>query len=468
MHPARTGTPAPPVSARWKLVIGEILAVLRLAFTLRVDRARVVGLDETLMLLAGAALVVWIAIGWLRFDAPMQIEWSGLSGVIICGGAAIALAWLLARAADPPLPLRQAMWLVFGYLPAAAAALWVLHAPLSRPLFVTFATLALAHSGLYFLFGLRGLGGERPWRPFATWAAAITGFFVIGQIAGFQGSLWAPHRTEAQLADYRESERRAESLLYSQGDRIRAALDSVVRPAEPGPHLYFLGFAGHGEQRVFAQEIALAEQRIRERYGTAGRSVLLINDRRDYDRHPLASRSGLGRALAGIAARMDRETDVLFLALSSHGKRNPHLVIENGALPLENLTPDMLAEALAESGIRWKVLLISACYAGAFIDRLRDDDTIIITAAAAGRTSFGCNDRRELTYFGEAFYRDALPRAPDLRAAFEAATTDIAARERRERLVPSEPQAFFGERMERKLAELERRRAAPPGVTAAR
>ena len=461
-------TQTPPTGARWKLVAGEILAVLRLAFTLRVDRARILGRDETLMLLAGAALAVWIGIGWLRFAVPMQVDWSGLSGVTTCGGAAFALAWLISRAADPPLPLRQSMWLVFGYLPAAAAAVWVLLLPLPRAQFVAFATLLVAHSSLYFHFGLRGLGAERAWRPFATWAAAITGFFVIGQIAGIQGNLWAPHRTEAQLADYRESELRAESLLYSQGDRIRAALDSVVSPAQPGPHLYFLGFAGHGEQRVFAQEIALAEQRIRERYGTVGRSVLLINDRRDYDRHPIASHSGLGRALAGIAARMDRETDVLFLALSSHGKRDPHLVIENGALPLENLTPDMLAAALAASGIRWRVLVISACYAGAFIERLRDDHTIIITAAAAGKTSFGCNDRRELTYFGEAFYRDALPGATDLRDAFEAATADIAARERREKLVPSEPQAFFGERLERKLGEMERRRAAPPGVTAAR
>jgi len=461
-------TPVPPGNPRWKLVIGEVAAVLRLAFTMRVDRNRIVGLDETLMLLAGAALAVWVGIGWLQFHVPMQLDWSGISGIAACAGAALALAWLIARAADPPLPLRQAMWLVAGYLPAAAAALWVLNAPLSRARFATFAALLLVHATLYFYFGLRGLGADRPWRPFATWAAAVTAFLVIGQIAGTQGSLWVPYRSDAQLAKYQESERRAESLLYSQGDRIRAALDSLSPPAQPGPHLYFLGFAGFGEQRVFAQEIALAEARIRERYDTAGRSLLLVNDQRDYDRHPLASRSGLTRALEGLAARMNLDEDVLFLALSSHGKRAPYLVVENGALPLENLTPDMLAEALAASRIRWKILVISACYAGAFIERLRAPDTIIITAAAAGKTSFGCNDRRDLTYFGEAFYRDALPGAATLRAAFEAAARDIAARERRESLVPSEPQAYFGESMLRKLAELERRRSAHTAVTAAR
>ena len=35
---------------------------------------------------------------------------------------------------------------------------------------------------------------------------------------------------------------------------------------------------------------------------------------------------------------MDRERDVLFLALSSHGKRDAKLVVTNGALPLNWLT----------------------------------------------------------------------------------------------------------------------------------
>ena len=108
---------------------------------------------------------------------------------------------------------------------------------------------------------------------------------------------------------------------------------------------------------------------------------------------------------------MDRERDVLFLALSSHGKRDAKLVVTNGAFPLNWLTGEDLARMLRESGIRWKVVVISACYSGAFIEHLRDDHTIVITASSPDRISFGCNDRRDLTYFGEAFYRDALSTA---------------------------------------------------------
>ena len=87
---------------------------------------------------------------------------------------------------------------------------------------------------------------------------------------------------------------------------------------------------------------------------------------------------------------------------------------------------------------------MSACYAGKFIEPLRDDNTIVIAAAAADRTSFGCSDDRELTYFGEAFYRDALPATSNLQTAFQKASADIAERERKENKRASNPQAHFG------------------------
>jgi hypothetical protein len=268
-------------------------------------------------------------------------------------------------------------------------------------------------------------------------------------------SLWIASQSADQVARQRESAARAEELMYAQAERIEAALGAIKSEAASRPRMYFLGFAGVGEQKVFAQEIALAARRVHERYDTHWRGVTLVNDWRDYDTHPLASPAALQRALRGTAQRMDRERDVLFLALSSHGKRDAKLVVTNGALPLNWLTGKDLARMLRESGIRWKVVVISACYAGAFIEHLRDDHTIVITASSADRTSFGCNDRRDLTYFGEAFYRDALPTAPDLPAAFAHAVAQIEMRERSEGLAPSQPRAHFGPAMVARLSELE-------------
>ena len=56
--------------------------------------------------------------------------------------------------------------------------------------------------------------------------------------------------------------------------------------------MYFLGFAGHGEERVFAEEIKLAAtQSWATTYGSAPRSVLLLNDRRDLTTYPLRVRN---------------------------------------------------------------------------------------------------------------------------------------------------------------------------------
>jgi Peptidase C13 family len=115
-----------------------------------------------------------------------------------------------------------------------------------------------------------------------------------------------------------------------------------------------------------------------------------------------------------------------------------------------------LKEALDEAQIRWRVIIISACHSGAFIPYLNDDHTIVITAAAPDRTSFGCSNDRDLTYFGEAFVRDALPGSPTLRGAFEQARASIAAREKAEGQTPSLPTAYFGTAMEEKLRLLEK------------
>jgi len=230
--------------------------------------------------------------------------------------------------------------------------------------------------------------------------------------------------------------------------RVDAAI-AAMAPRAGAHSAYMVGFAGVGEQKVFAGEISLAAKVIGERYGTQQRTLLLVNDQRDLESHPLASVTGLKLALADIGRRMDRERGVLFLVISSHGSETPSVSVSNGAIQLNDLGGSDLKAALDDAGIRWRVVVISACYAGAFIPYLSNDHTIIITAAAADRTSFGCSNERDITDFGEAFIRDAWPTAPSLRAAFETARAAISVRENREHLTPSMPTANFGTELER-------------------
>jgi hypothetical protein len=236
-----------------------------------------------------------------------------------------------------------------------------------------------------------------------------------------------------------------------------AIRDTVAAfPAESGPQgsVFFLGFAGYGEERVFAEEIKLAAQIVGERYGTAPRTLLLVNDRRDLTTLPLATHDNLRFALQALARAMDTERDVLFLAVSSHGSSNGMIEVSNTGMPALGLSPQTLALFLREAGIRWKVVVVSACFSGAFVEPLADNQTIVITAASKSRSSFGCSDERHLSYFGEAFYRDALPRARTLRAAFETTRREIRKRERQERVRASQPQSHFGPLLETRLEQL--------------
>lgn len=247
----------------------------------------------------------------------------------------------------------------------------------------------------------------------------------------------------------------SQELIDRQPSIIDAAVARIAEASAPGAQVYFLGFAGFGDERVFAEEIALAEKQVAARYDSAARSLRLVNDRRDVGTLPLASTGSLSYALDALGRVMDAD-DVLFLALSSHGSEGASLSVSIPGLQPYELSAGELAAALEHSGIRWRVIVISACYSGSFIDKLSDNQTIVITAASRHRPSFGCSDDRHLTYFGEGFYRDALPTARTLREAFALTRKTIAVRERELGVKPSHPQSYFGPVLETKLEEMER------------
>jgi Peptidase C13 family len=109
-------------------------------------------------------------------------------------------------------------------------------------------------------------------------------------------------------------------------------------------------------------------------------------------------------------------------------------------MTLRDLPATELGRMLRTSGIRWKVILVSACYSGGFIDALRDDSTLIITAARHDRSSFGCADENDFTYFGRAYFKEALPSSRTFQEAFGKADALVAEWERKD--LPKEPRSL--------------------------
>ncbi len=228
------------------------------------------------------------------------------------------------------------------------------------------------------------------------------------------------------LADGKEllqAKLNVEIALYNQRQLLDKALASIA-PRDPGKiNLYLLAVAGDGSQEVFRREVEFVQEQFAVRFGTRGRSLALINSRNTVTAVPMATVTSIRDALQAVASRMDKEKDILFLFLTSHGSENHEFVLNQNSMNLRNLPARELGRLLKDSGVRWKVVVVLACYSGGFIDPIRDDHTLVITAARHDRQSFGCEDGNDFTYFGRAFFKEALPHSNSFQDAFRKART---------------------------------------------
>jgi hypothetical protein len=437
-----------------------IASLLRLLTLRRLDDLADTASDAAIAACGAASLALWIIVDRLQWGRGVQFDAFGIPMLALIALLVLALAYLTARLSNPPQPMRCTLLMAVASLPLWIAVSALIDAYVADRRSTLAAVIFGAGVLLYAARSLRALSGRLQFKALGAGAALLAGYLWLGQLIDLHPSLWAPP-ANVDEPDSTMSVQVAESLLFEQRDRIDEALEAIADSDSDNGNasasgsrssVFFVGFAGVASQKVFAEEIKLAAHVVGERFDSAARQLLLINDHRDFDNYPLATVSGLHYALGELARKMHPDRDILFLSLSSHGSDEPLLSVSNGVLPLEQVTGENLASALRDSGIKWRIIVISACHAGAFIAPLKDPNTVLITAAAADKTSFGCSDDRDLTYFGEAFYRDALPRAQSLQQAFALSRAAIAVREQAEHVTPSDPQAYFGARIEQLLS----------------
>ena len=265
---------------------------------------------------------------------------------------------------------------------------------------------------------------------------------------------WARPEPEVAEAEPPRPRIDAETAMTRQPELLAAALAQLQPPRENRAEYYFLGFAPFASQDVFKREITAVRALFDDRFGTAGRSLALINHRDTVQDLPLASMTNLNAALLQIGRLMRPARDVLVLFVTSHGTKG-RIAVEFPGFPLNGLTPDRLAAALDRAGIVNRVLVLSACHAGSFVERLKTDTSLILAAAHADKTSFGCSNENEWTYFGDAYFNRALRTETSLVDAFATARDLIATWEKADNLEPSEPQIFVGSRIKSTLDAIE-------------
>jgi len=217
--------------------------------------------------------------------------------------------------------------------------------------------------------------------------------------------------------------------------------------------------APFASQDVFKREVTAVTALFNERFGTAGRSLALINHRDTVETTPLAIMTNLDAALARIGKLMRPDRDVLVLFVTSHGAEG-YISVDFEGFRLNAITPASLATALDRAGIVNRVLVLSACHSGSFIERLKGDNTLILTAARADKTSFGCSNENEWTWFGDALFNRALRTETSFITAFEKARDMIREWEKRDGVTASEPQISVGTAIRTRLDAMASERAS--------
>jgi len=384
----------------WQLLGVTALAAAALLGLERLEVAGPAGFDLQAWLspwwtLAAAALVVWWA---LPGRAPAWLTlWAG--------------AGLPAAAASVGMAIASA----HGVLPSGYSTSWALAWGVYWALWAWFLVPGVL------LARRLGATGVRT----AVVALVLAGVYGLAAWQ-FQARPWyaleSPDDDRPRLVLSQETFEAQQALLQ---DKLAA-----LAPQRPGvTDVYGLVYAPYATEDVFLRESSMVAGVLGERFDAAGRTVQLVNHASTTQTHAFATPLNLERAIDALAQRMDRDADVLVVYLTSHGASNFRLAAEHWPLQVQWLTPQRLRQALDRAGIRHRVIAVSACYSGGWVEPLADPHTLVMTAADATHTSYGCGRLSELTFFGRALFDEQLRRTRSFEQAFAAAVPIIRQRE---------------------------------------
>lgn len=454
---------------------------LRALFFRRIDVEDLRSRGPEPVIMALLAVLVAIGIGWLSLRTmtfPQPWGLTAFAAVTALLGGSIVLV----RGRKGEFDIGGALSVVLAaslWAELAAAMLrlaWVAagaRLPVSDTAQIIVAMVVPTLSFLWYLaaLGVVGIAAMRPRR-----ARGAIGFVAAGLAAllllpstpivpmpydiGSRGLLQAAYdlaqpelRDDVTVPVHRNID--VEAAYERQPRVLKSALDGL-QPSRPGrSEIYFVAAAAYGDQDVFMREARSARQIFDERMQTTGRSVLLVNNADTLDELPLANATNLGHVMDRLAEIMDPNKDVLVLFLTSHGgvgKLSTHF----GRFSFNDLSPDSLSRILARSRIKHRAVILSACYSGSFISGLEDERTLVIAAAASDRTSFGCSNEREWTFFGDAYFNHGLRQTRSLVDAFAIAEGKVKEWETRDKLDPSQPQMAAGAAVSQRLETIAR------------
>ncbi len=455
-----------PVAATVPHTLANLLrnlrAGLRLAAFLRVDRlAFRIDLPQVLLLFVVSALIDIVGDA-LRIDEPRMFSLFGAGSEFYAAALLLftsAIIALLNRQRDLALAIPV---LVLASLPVVQVLHYTLIIVATDPAGLAIASMLENVVILWIVMVLiRCVSVAFAPPPMYPWLRAIGAGLLLASPIWSANMLFpnAPWWQEGGIpvADTGLNAG-SEAVLATQSFVLNHALDSLQEERPGRTDLYFVGFAPYGREDVFRKDVDAAQRVMDARWGTTGRSVVLVNNPQTLISAPFATMTNLRETLNELGSIIDTEDDVVMVYLASHGSADHRLAAWQPPLALVELTPTGLKQLLDDAGIKWRIIVVSACYSGGYIAPLKNEHTLIITASQSERVSFGCGDRSDATFFGEAFFQQGLARDDTFEAAFATAQARVDAREKGAGYTPpSNPQIDLGSAMAGKLTSRGRR-----------
>ncbi|MGQ0533109.1 MAG: C13 family peptidase [Caulobacteraceae bacterium] len=283
--------------------------------------------------------------------------------------------------------------------------------------------------------------------------AALAGAFVLASpVAAQQQPQRDPFNGQFGALEIAPLPAEAARLAKLMGDALEA-----VEPQRPGVQdVYMLSVSFWGDP-VFEREATQAEEILRPHLGAQGRSIILSAGGQGARTYPAATPDNFAAAIGHIGSVIDPNEDLVVIFITTHGQSDGVASIREHNRLFAGLRPAHLSTMLSQANIHNRVVIISACFAGAFIAPLATESTIVMTAAAPDRSSFGCQPQNNWTFFGDAYFNRSVREGGDMIEAFDDAKRLIAQWEREQNLSPpSNPQIFVGPRAAAMLRRAER------------
>jgi hypothetical protein len=425
-----------------------------------------------LLLLAAIAVGIELLLGRWELAGEADFNLRGWLAPWWSVTACVVLVWALLRT-EPGEPQRRggvaawfALWLVAAIPPGIVSqAIGIAHARGMLPE-------AIAESAAFawiMYFGMWawtiGIAVRLGWhfglhrRRLAALGAGFAAIFVV-TATYFPDRPWEAPQAAPEVPRLALSE----ETFETQQALFRTAVERLAAQRPDVADVYGIVFAPYAAEDVFLREAGLVGELLAQRFDAQGRVLQLVNHVQTADTLPWATPRNLRRAIEAVAQRMDREQDLLVIYMTSHGARDFQLAAAHPPLQVDGISPGELRSALDDAGIRHRVIAISACYSGGWVGPLASDTTLVMTAADAEHTSYGCGQLSELTFFGRAMFAEQLRSTHSFEDAFAAAVPVIRQREIDAGKSDgfSNPQISVGERIRPLLKSLAQRLDASP------